>query len=524
MNDLAMRPTQGARLRVRCGMRTVLLLAVWSAAAWSQEVEPLPRPVEMVGSLSCTSATCHGAVEPAALSGMPHRQEFLHWLGAAAVFREGRRHYDPRATARSFADPHAHAARRIDSPRYQEIMRRASALEGGRVDPLVAARCARCHDPAGIATAGGEELFSAMLAAGERPLERGIACETCHGGARRWIAAHYQRDASRDELLALGMVDTKDLFVRARMCSTCHVGSAEHDMNHDMIAAGHPPLRFELASYHALIERKHWDDQPRRLAEPNYEVQLWATGRIAAAEASLALLKGRAERAAAKPERHAWPEFAEHNCLACHQPLRPSLEGLFSERSRERAAGVPPWQTWNVLLAEPLLAARSPFEASLRELKRDMERSFTPRPETIAERAEQALAALHERLHVSDRGALVNPHGRPMNAGDALAALERSDASPSWEQACHELAALLAVERALRDAHGGQAAGEDIRRRAARIGQSLRFIEDRQWPAALAHLLPDAAPPRGTMTLDECRRELAALRGELARHWEELPK
>ena len=82
-----------------------------------------------------------------------------------------------------------------------------------------------------------------------------IGCETCHGGARRWLSEHYQHDVGRDELASLGMIDTKNLLVRARVCAACHVGSAENDMNHDMIAAGHPPLHFELASYEALIKR-----------------------------------------------------------------------------------------------------------------------------------------------------------------------------------------------------------------------------------------------------------------------------
>ena len=67
------------------------------------------------------------------------------------------------------------------------------------------------------------------------------------------ISDHYQRDVSRERLAQLGMIDTKNLLVRAPTCASCHVGSADQDMNHDMIAAGHPPLRFEQASYEALL-------------------------------------------------------------------------------------------------------------------------------------------------------------------------------------------------------------------------------------------------------------------------------
>src|SRR5947208_2216032 len=83
-------------------------------------------------------------------------------------------------------------------------------------------------------------------------------------------------DVGREQLTALGMTDTKNLFARARLCSGCHIGSPQQEVNHDLYAAGHPPLRFELASYEALIGRKHWDDAPRRVADADYEVQLWA--------------------------------------------------------------------------------------------------------------------------------------------------------------------------------------------------------------------------------------------------------
>ena len=98
------------------------------------------------------------------------------------------------------------------------------------------------------------------------------------------------------------MVDTKNVLVRAALCASCHVGSAENDVTHDMLAAGHPPLRFEMASHQALIERKHWDDAAAT-AQPEYEVQLWAAGRIASAEAALDLLEGRAKRAATDETR-----------------------------------------------------------------------------------------------------------------------------------------------------------------------------------------------------------------------------
>jgi len=361
---------------------------------------------------------------------------------------------------------------------------------------------------------------------------RGISCESCHGGARQWIALHYQRDITREQLTHLGMIDTKNLLVRARQCAACHVGSADQDMNHDMIAAGHPPLRFELASYEALLPRKHWDDQPQRIANPNYEVQLWAAGRVAAAQAALELLKGRALRAAnqesgARSQESViapWPEFAESNCFACHQPLR-SMAGQLAPAA-ERRVDMPAWQSWNIALAtavvgggQPLAENELPPEslpAALDRLRATMQRSFEPPPAEIAGLAAAARAALQQAVSIAPDGQILDRQGRPFDTRAVLASL--SAAAGSWDEACQQVAALVAVERAMRDA--GQELGDgpaaELHQRIRRAAHSLRFIgSDRQWPAALAHPVSSSNSLPVTMSLAEVSRELDAIRREL---------
>src|SRR5262245_2354680 len=85
-----------------------------------------PRPETMVGSLSCMSASCHGADSQAASSAFLSRQ-FVHWLGTTAKYSDGRKFYDPRARLQTAdADPHAVAAQRMLEPRFQDVLRRAS--------------------------------------------------------------------------------------------------------------------------------------------------------------------------------------------------------------------------------------------------------------------------------------------------------------------------------------------------------------------------------------------------------------
>src|SRR5262245_3573174 len=336
-----------------------LAMLLYATPADPQEQLTFPAH-EFVGTLSCMSASCHGGSGVQTVSaGVITRRPYVHWFATEWKSGDGRPAYDPRARLeRSDADPHALAAQHMMEPRFQDVLRRVSQrADGSKVEGTIE-RCAKCHDPLGLAEGNSNSsAVTPALSQWERKGMHGIGCESCHGAAGRWIEVHYERDVDREQLKQLGMIDTKNLLLRARQCTACHVGSADQDMNHDMIAAGHPPLRFELGSYEALIPRKHWDDQPRRMAEPEFEVQLWSAGRVAAAEAALALTESRARKAAAGGQgtgdggRGTWPELAESDCFACHQPLRAQNGRLPLAKGITALHGVPPWQTWNLALA-----------------------------------------------------------------------------------------------------------------------------------------------------------------------------
>ena len=70
------------------------------------------------------------------------------------------------------------------------------------------------------------------------------------------------------------MRDLRDPVRRAENCLTCHLGTADKAVDHEMIAAGHPDLYFELASFTAAMPR-HWKE--RREDDPQIEVRMLAT-------------------------------------------------------------------------------------------------------------------------------------------------------------------------------------------------------------------------------------------------------
>ncbi|WP_149752962.1 hypothetical protein [Rubripirellula obstinata] len=157
----------------------------------------------------------------------------------------------------------------------------------------------------------------------------GVGCAACHGPSEHWLGTHFT--AAWSPVAAEGFVNNQDLYVRARMCASCHVGDDDRDMNHDIIAAGHPPLRYELATYHAWLP-KHWRDAEAS-DKTFYEAQLWIAGQVAATDASLTLLKSRAEQSHSVS---IWPELASYDCASCHHDL--GLENARTPNAGNRKA------------------------------------------------------------------------------------------------------------------------------------------------------------------------------------------
>src|SRR5262249_11368110 len=173
-----------------------------------------------------------------------------------------------------------------------------------RVSAERSALCLGCHAVAPARVSAGSPVQVAD----------GVGCESCHGPAEKWLRPHAQGDWAKKspaEKEALGMPPLHAAADRAAACVVCHVGTADADMNHDLIAAGHPRLNFEYATYLANMPH-HW---VAKTPTPAAEARAWAVGQVVTARAALDLLAARAT-----PPRP-WPEFAEHGCFAWHQEL-----------------------------------------------------------------------------------------------------------------------------------------------------------------------------------------------------------
>jgi hypothetical protein len=151
------------------------------------------------------------------------------------------------------------------------------------------------------------------------------------------------------------MAPLDDPFMLAGMCAGCHVGEPGREVTHDMIAAGHPRLAFELGSFLANMPA-HWKPRPRS------ETKRWAVGQVVAAEQALMLLKHQAETANA-----AWPELAGYDCFSCHSGLtKPSGR----RASRSKHPGRLTWGSWYLAMPRALARDLDPGSELAAELDR----------------------------------------------------------------------------------------------------------------------------------------------------------
>jgi len=232
-----------------------------------------------LGVADCANSTCHGATKP--FANLQIRQdEYFIWQRK---------------------DRHARAYTTLLSERSKAMTARL-----GWKAPEEEPRCLNCH-----AGAPKPELRGARFL-----IDDGVGCEVCHGPAERWIGPHVKGLKTAAEKTALGMTPTWDVQARAQLCTGCHLGDRDHPMTHQIMAAGHPPLQFELDTFIALMPPHHDIDRDyiERKGAVDPALQ-WLVGQLAAADAYLEGLERGAYRGGL------FPELAWFDCDACHHPM-----------------------------------------------------------------------------------------------------------------------------------------------------------------------------------------------------------
>jgi hypothetical protein len=272
----------------------VVVLAI-SCAAQTPQSPPAAPAGKYVGPGSCSASACHGSIRPIANNRIL-QNEYSTWI---------------------LQDKHAQAYKALQTPVSKRMGR---ILDIG--DPTTAPKCLACHALSVPLEKKGRDI----------DLSEGVSCESCHGPASGWLGPHTLKGWKTPQSVALGMIDTANLVRRTDQCTTCHVGTAEKSVDHEMIAAGHPDLVFELDSYSAVMPA-HW----KKPEDPNAGVRAWSVGQAVQLREALNRLSRRAQSGP-------WPEYAEYDCFSCHHDLTKADRSWRQERGYpDRRPGNAPW-------------------------------------------------------------------------------------------------------------------------------------------------------------------------------------
>jgi len=335
-------------------MHMIRMASLWAcfAVAFGGSAPPdnIPR---YTGPGSCSSPSCHGSVQPRTDNSVL-QTEYSVW---------------------AVRDKHSRAA---------SVLKNDLSKGIGRIldlRPDTSDKCLACHS-----LNVTEEQKSRSFDSDE-----GVSCENCHGPASNWLGPHTTRGWSYDRSVEQGMSNTRDLIKRSEICLSCHLGTETKWVDHQMIAAGHPDLYFELDSFSAVMP-PHWKEPD---ADPWVEVRVIVIGEAVHLRENM--------RRIVRDTARFWPEYSELDCFACHHALTTAADSWRQNRGYAgRRAGNPAWNSSRYTIFKIILEQVDSEDA--RRLESALARTSALVSDVTADRR-QVAAAAQNASEVADQAA-----------------------------------------------------------------------------------------------------------------------
>jgi hypothetical protein len=321
---------------------------------------PYQEANKHLGVATCSSSVCHGNVKSTSSYDV-QLNEYITW---------------------SHDDSHSKAYSVLMSDRSRQI-----AAKLGLPNAFDAKICLDCH---------ADNIPEAMRGK-EFNLADGVGCESCHGGAEKWIESHTMKTTTYADNLKNGMYPTATLANRAPLCLSCHVGNADKFTTHRIMGAGHPRLSFELDTFQALQPSHHQIDKDYAARKPTYSrTSVWAYGQLEAARMQVQLVQQYFAKDGAT-----FPELALFTCHACHQSSMRQLDWARGLTTIGSQPGSVPLNDGHLRMAIVIAREMSPGAArnivSLSQSLQEASGSSRERVSQVSGRLEAALRELQSQ-------------------------------------------------------------------------------------------------------------------------------
>jgi hypothetical protein len=335
-----------------------LLLALSADAA-----TPLPINDKQVheGVASCANSLCHGAIIPHTNSNIAHT-EYTVWTRT---------------------DPHAQTYKDLFRADYVAITNKLG-LKAPHEEPI----CLDCH-----ASNVPKQYQGKKFA-----MSDGIGCETCHGGSELYLATHTDPAATRTSNIANGLYPTDDIIKRTQLCLSCHYGTSDQFVTHEIMGAGHPRISFELDTFTELLNPHVIYDDDYAARKPVYShVKMWALGQAVASQSMLGMLEDRHLKAAGL-----FPELSLFDCHSCHHPM--SQQTWQPKASTGLGPGAVPLNDSSLLMLNLVLQEIQPsLGKALAKTLRRLHTATNSSPWVTKKRAQELSAIVKSAISSVDR-------------------------------------------------------------------------------------------------------------------------
>jgi hypothetical protein len=256
----------------------VLSCLLWAVGLGASEL-PQYEPQDHLGVATCASSVCHGSVQARTATAVA-QNEYVIW---------------------SRRDRHRAAYNTLLTDESKKI-----AKNLGLANAHEANMCLDCHAD-NVAEEHRGERFQ---------ITDGVGCEACHGGAETYISSHVDDGATHASNINDGLYPSDDPRARAKLCLSCHLGTADKMASHDIMGAGHPRISFELDTF-GWLQPAHYvlDDDYKAEKWAGSSIELWTVGQIEASRQTLHLIQERLKGDGL------FPELALFDCHSCHHPM-----------------------------------------------------------------------------------------------------------------------------------------------------------------------------------------------------------